>query len=441
MRHAQSFSVAVLLGLTWTAGARAGLYYSGEVIADLPSQWRGFLLDQRTLRTIAVKPTGSLPASPERVKYETALQKLETAAKGRELTADERADQGALLVRLGEPARAVEVLRAAQRRHPQHFRITANLGTAYQLTGELGQAAATFQEAVRLAPGKFQEAEKAQLRLVRLRQREPRGAQDLDDLFGVRYVGEGGKYEPGRLAAAERKKLAADTVAVAQQLALWLPADGRLLWQLAELAAVHGDVRTAAAIMDGCVTQFNMGSPELRRHRQAARAAADELAGKADAADLARAAHEGHAPGLKPRSSRPLVGRLDTSSLPAVSATGVNALPWAVLSATTVDRHFKPAFPPYLRELDGKQVSLSGFMQPLGPGREVTRFLLIEYPVGCWYCEMPEITGIILVELPRDKTASFSRGHVKVEGRLTLNATDPENFLFTLGRARVAPAD
>ena len=109
MRHASRLAVAALL-LTVPA-ARAGLYYSGESIAELPSQWRGFLLDQRLLRKIAVKPTDKVPASLERQKYEAALQKLDKAAKERKLTADELADQGALLVRLGDPLRAVEVLR------------------------------------------------------------------------------------------------------------------------------------------------------------------------------------------------------------------------------------------------------------------------------------------------------------------------------------------
>src|SRR5262249_23601581 len=153
--------------------------------------------------------------SAERRKYEAALQKLEKAAKERKLSADELADQGALLVRLGEPGKAVEGLRAAQRDHANHFKIIANLGKAHQLAGEVDQAAATAREAVRLSPGKYQEAEKAQLRLVRQRQKEPKDSPDLDDLFGVRYVGEGGKYEPGQLAAAERKKLPEDAAAVA----------------------------------------------------------------------------------------------------------------------------------------------------------------------------------------------------------------------------------
>src|SRR5262249_46032449 len=160
--------VAVLLSLVvLVPGVRAGLYYSGETQAELPSQWRGFLLDQRLLRNIAIKPGPTTQASPARLKYEAEAARLEKASRDRALTADELADLGALFVRLGEPARAVEVLRPAQREHPKHFHILANLGTAWQLQGDLEQAAACLEEAVPLAPGKWEKAEEYHLKLVR----------------------------------------------------------------------------------------------------------------------------------------------------------------------------------------------------------------------------------------------------------------------------------
>jgi hypothetical protein len=436
-------AVAAVVLLLLAPCARAGLYYSGETIAELPSQWRGFLLDQRALRTIAVKPGRGAPDNPLRSRYEQEADRLEKASRQRKLSAAEAADLGALYVRLGDAGRAVEVLRSAQRDYPQHFRIVANLGTAWQLQGDLDQAAACLQQAVELAPGKLEKAEQYHLKLVRLRQREPRGSDGLDDLFGVRFVGESGQFEPGKLAEAERKKLPAEAAAVAQQLALWLPADGRLLWQLAELANAHGDVRTAAAIMDGCVVEFGLRQAELRKHRQLARTAADELARTTApaAGDPVKATHEGHAGILKARSQRPLLARVDQAGLPPVQADGVNALPWSVLAQTAIDRQYRPTFAKYLQELNGKQVTLSGYMQPLGEDLEVSAFMLIEYPVGCWYCEMPEIANIVLVELPAGKSKTYTRGRVKVEGKLTLNATDPENFLYTIGKAKVSDGD
>lgn len=425
---------AVVAVLALLPSARAGLYYSGESIAELPSQWRGYLIDQRALRQIALKPTNGAPASPLRKDYEEAAAKLEKLAGQRKLTADEAADLGALYVRLGEVGRAIEILRAAEREFPNHFRIFANLGTAWQLQGDLAQAAAYLQQAARLAPGNRQKAEEAHLKLVRLRQAEGKNADGIDNLFGVRYVNDQGEFEPGRLGAEQRKQMPAGAAAIVQQLGLWLPADGRLLWHLGELAAAHGDVKTAAGILDGCVTEFGMNDADLRKHRQLTRAAADAL-------DNGTAtAHEGHLGGLKTRSRRPLLGTFNLADLPAIG-DGVNAIPWALLAETQVPREFKPQFPKYLKELDGKQISLSGFMQPLGDDIEVNAFMLIEYPVGCWFCEVPDMASIVLVELPENKTASLTRGLVKVSGTLKLNSTDPENFLYTISKAKVAEAD
>src|SRR5262249_46041088 len=157
----------------------------------------------------------------------------------------ELADLGALYVRLGDPEKALGLLRPAQRAHPRHFHIAANLGTAFQQVGDLRQAALCLEQSARLAPRKLPQAGQHHLKLGRQRLREKGEAENVDNLFGVRYVDEKGEYTPGKLAAAQRKKLPAGAVAVVQQLALWLPSDGRLLWQLAELANAHGDVRQA----------------------------------------------------------------------------------------------------------------------------------------------------------------------------------------------------
>jgi hypothetical protein len=426
-------STAILLLLTLPAVSRAGLYYSGEPMAELPSQWPGFLLDQRTLRSVAIPPAAGKSAGPARKRYQADADRLEKLAKSRALTADESADLGALYVRLGDAGRALAVLRDAYRVHPNHFHVVANLGTAWQMQGDPRQAALYLKQAIRLAPGKWQRFEEYQLKLVTLRLREPGGSRGLDDLFGVRYVGEGGKYEPGKLAAAERKRLPSYAVAVTQQLALWLPADPRLLWQLAELAGVYGDVRVAAAMMDGCVSQFGLQEPNLREHRRLMRAAADRLA-----AAPPGTSHGQHPGGLPARSRRPLLTRLDESALPPISATGVNAIPWQLLGETVLDRKHRPTFTKYLRELDGKQVTLTGYIQPLREELDLGAFLLIEYPVGCWYCEMPPLSSIVYIELPKGQTITFTRGPVRITGRLSLNASDPEEFLYTIRQAKAA---
>ncbi len=428
MRFALACALLLLLG----PAARAGLHYSGETFADLPSRWRGFLLDQRLLRNLAVKPARGAPAGAGRARYEQEAARLAKLAEARKLGADDAADLGAVYVRLGETTRALEVLRPAQRAHPAHYRLAANLGTAWQMHGDLAQAAACLELALRLAPGKYQKAEQLHLKLVRGRARAK--GDNLDNLFGVRYVGPGGAYEAGKLAPAQRKALPTSAVAQAQLLALWLPADARLLWQLAELANAHGDVTVAAAMMDGCVTEFGLRAPELQAHRRSVRAAVDARVKKAE---TTKVDHEGHALLFKPRSSRPLASKLVTAALPPISAKGPNVMAWELLADTVLDRRFRPTFARYLQELNGKQVVLSGYVQPVGDDPDLSAFLLVEHPIGCWYCEMPEIVAIVLVELPAGRTARPTRGQVRVTGKLKLNATDPENFLYLVSEANL----
>ena len=106
------------------------------------------------------------------------------------------------------------------------------------------------------------------------------------------------------------------------------------------------------------------------------------------------------------------------------------------VSCPSASRPIFAAADTYLKELAGKKVQLAGYMQPLGEGSEVASFLLIENPVGCWYCEMPELPGMVLVELPSGKARPVTRGPLRVTGRLALNGDDPERFLYTLEEAQ-----
>ena len=118
------------------------------------------------LRNIAVKPIRANRINPARKHYEKEAEKLAKTANVHKLSADESADLGAIYIRLGEVGKALEVLQPAQRAHPDAFRLTANLGTAWQLNGDLNQAAAYLQQAVHLAPEQDKKVEELQLKLV-----------------------------------------------------------------------------------------------------------------------------------------------------------------------------------------------------------------------------------------------------------------------------------
>lgn len=416
-------SVTALIAMP--AFGEAGLRCASEKLEPLPSEWRGLLADLRLLRSAAV--AGPAP-STLRQQHLEAARALREKAKKQELTGDEAAELGALLLRLGRSDEALGLLRAAQARHPEHFALAANLGMAWHLQGDLRRAAEQLRLAVRLAPEEHKAAETLHLRLVARRLQEPPNEQPLDDLFGL----------------AERRPLPANAIAQAQQLALWLPADGRLLWLLAELAARHGDTAGAAELLEAAVGEFGLASPAARKRRAELR---DQLAQSLKAPPLGasdqKAAHAMH--GASPiafKSRRPLMQqRFDFKTLAAPRTDGPNPLPWGLLLETALDRRAKPTFPEPLKARAGLKVEMVGYMQPLGDDLETGLFLLVEQPVGCWYCELPQTTGIVCVELKGGKTTPLTRNPLKVTGTLTLNADDPEDFYFTVKDAEVGVVD
>ncbi len=417
---------------------QAGIHHTKETYGPLPAQWGGFLLDHRTLRNIAPNALVG-ETTPIRQRYLQDAESFQLRAKTQKLTADEIADWGASLLRLGETTKALEVLRNGLAEFPRHFSLQANLGSAWHLAGDFRLAERHLEEAVRLAPGKWQPAEELHLRLVRDRTKRKNSpsANSLDDLFGVPWLAS--PFQPGKIASQDHKKLPSKAVGLVQQLALWFPADGLLLWQLAELANAHGDAKTAAAMMEGCVVQFGISHPELRRHRQILRTFLEE---SAKDSMLAKSLHaDGHQPLLTFRSRRPLAGPWFASPLPEIRETGPNAVPWDVFAETTVESPFRPRFAPFLTALDGKEVTLAGFMQPLQEDAPTTSFLFIEFPVGCWFCEMPGTANIVQVELGGGQTTTFRRGLQRVTGQLRLNREDPEQFLYSVRTAKIGTLD
>jgi hypothetical protein len=185
------------------------------------------------------------------------------------------------------------------------------------------------------------------------------------------------------------------------------------------------------------VSQFGMADATLKKRRQILREAADKIA----QAKLGAGHTEKHTGTLAFRSRRPLITESLTTTLPAIDASGINPVPWELFGETGIEKPFKVSFPKYLKELDGKQIALTGFMYPLREDPDMVAFLFIESPVGCWYCEMPETTGIVYIEMPTGQTARYQRGLVRVIGRLSLNSSDPEEFLYTVRNAKVAPLD
>ena len=303
-------SLILLLGVAPLAWA--GLYNTSEPEEEKKSDptikkddwfkdvFRVTLLHLRSIG-IANPPVDS----PLRKRY--VLQSATGANAGRvPLSTEEKLNLSAVFIRRKKLDDAITILLPLSRQEPKNFLVMSNLATAYHLSGldskaidALGSALSIsiwpkqmdkvdepFQKYLRSigwSVSKFdfyRKAEEYQLKLFELRQREglnQRGAkrpfETVDALFPVKFVGESGKYEAGKLAAAEKTKLPKDALDIVQQLLIWLPEDLRLYWLLGELYNAQGgpaNIQSARMIFDDLagLNGLNVRAPELVAHRQ-----------------------------------------------------------------------------------------------------------------------------------------------------------------------------
>src|SRR6185295_18138288 len=80
-----------------------------------------------------------------------------------------RSDYAATLVHRGEARRAVEVLESVERLHPGEYIVAANLGTAYELSGNLDKAYFWINEGIRRNAQSHEGTEWLHLRILKAR--------------------------------------------------------------------------------------------------------------------------------------------------------------------------------------------------------------------------------------------------------------------------------
>lgn len=226
--------------------------------------------------------------SKARTHYLERRDELERKHRRRTLSLEQAVDLSAYLIRLKQYDAAVELLNPlARERGRDNYFIISNLITAHFLNGQLPLASDyLFQVEKGRPPAQgtinqvqadwFARVEPYFWKLIRLRRSEgrspstagPKPGHALDDLFSVRFVGDSGQYEPGKLAAAERAKLPQDALAIVQQMVLWLPDDTRLYWLLGELLNALGDVADANVVLDECRYNRRFDADELQQHHR-----------------------------------------------------------------------------------------------------------------------------------------------------------------------------
>ena len=91
--------------------------------------------------------------------------------------------------------------------------------------------------------------------------------------------------------------------------------------------------------------------------------------------------------------------------------------------------YFKPGFSKEIKALDGKEVTLKGFMFPLDAANKQKMFLFGPFPVSCPFHY--HVSPALVVEVHADKApVGFSYDAITLKGKLQLVDKDPENSTF-----------
>src|SRR5262249_29735336 len=269
---------------------RAGVYNLAEPPLGpgaAPGEINPLPFRQFRIQLTEVMAIGNPFPTKGRDHYVASRSALEAKIRAGRAPVQQQINLSAYLLRLRQYEEALRILTPLGIQERGNFLVNANLMTAYQLNGHLDRAFHLLPLVKGGRPPAWQGATKEQLdwyaraesyhqKLIdrryreSLRHRSPQPPQTVDDLFdGVSFVAESGRFEAGKLAAAERAKLPRDAVALVQQLILWLPDDTRLYWLLGELLNAEGDLANAFAVFDECRREGRrLDAADLRDHRQ-----------------------------------------------------------------------------------------------------------------------------------------------------------------------------
>ena len=94
----------------------------------------------------------------------------------------------------------------------------------------------------------------------------------------------------------------------------------------------------------------------------------------------------------------------------------------------------KPIFSQAAKSLEGKVVTLPGYMNPFEQGTKGTSFMLSSLPINaCFFCGVggPESVVEVILKSP----ISFTEKPVEIKGILRLNDKDPDRMIYRIEQA------
>lgn len=287
------------IALTHPSVAGAGLYNTAEPDeGPLDPNYLKFGETLNVLRSIGAQKVEV--ERPLRKRYLFQADLFPKITDPSKLSAEQKLNFSAVLIRRRKFSEAIQLLMPATGQHRDMFLLQSNLATAYHQNGDKNRARDTIKDCLDAWPKQWHELNDSQraflssigwnegpfafyrevegyyYKLLKLRSRESKemdsNFEAVDALFDVKFVGDSGEFEPGKISKTEKDKLPRDARQIVEQLLVWLPFDQRLQWLLGEVLNAQGDpedVKAARKIFDDLVYMDKVRAKDLMARRQA----------------------------------------------------------------------------------------------------------------------------------------------------------------------------
>lgn len=96
----------------------------------------------------------------------------------------------------------------------------------------------------------------------------------------------------------------------------------------------------------------------------------------------------------------------------------------------------KPVFSAAAKSLEGKTISLPGYIVPFDNGLESSHFMFSSMPLNaCFFCGVGGPESVIEVFLKKE--ISYTDKPMEIKGILKLNDTDPDQMMYILENAEL----
>jgi len=137
----------------------------------------------------------------------------------------------------------------------------------------------------------------------------------------------------------------------------------------------------------------------------------------------------------------------DVAPLPGATDAGgqpIKRTNFKMLENVLPDDNFHPIYPPAVKSLDKRTVTMQGFMTPYDSLEDMKTFMLFGFPTGCNFCAPPSVNQVVLVrQAAGQKKYSYIDKPIEITGTMSLwhkDSEDPmhkEMFLFVMDDVKV----